>query len=217
MDDVSNTVNYGPAIAEIAAAIELGDFDKGATIAKSMPPRIKKKKVDSTEYTRNSEEKNNQARKYTYKDLIELFIRDGFIDRYTGLRLVIPPSLRIISRLIPHAFPYHSNWAEGKCHDSYWDLSATADHLRPVAAGGCDDNDNLVSTSMAANLQKNSIPLDSLGWQIHPAGDDKKWDGLSHFFVMQCELHPEVFKIQYFNQWYRAVSAAIGGQGNNIC
>ncbi len=215
MDEVNDTVDYGPAISRVATEIELGNLDEAKAIAESMPARIKKKKIKNAEYTRNSAEKNSKARKYTYQDLIELFKRDGFIDRYTGLRLVIPPSLRMISRAIPDAFPFHSNWAEGKCHDSYWDLSATADHLRPVAAGGCDDDENLVSTSMAANIQKNSISLDSLGWKLYSAGDDDNWDGLSRFFIAQCELHPEVLEVQYFSQWYRAVSKMVDIQREN--
>ncbi len=209
MDEICDTINYGLAIAEVAAAIELGDLERAKAVAISMPNRIKKKKIENAKHTRNSADKNHEARKYTHQDLIELFIRDGFVDRYTGLRLVIPPSLRMISRAIPDAFPYHPNWAEGKCHDSYWDLSATADHLKPVAAGGLDDNKNLVSTSMAVNLQKNSISLESLGWQVYPAGEDERWDGLSRFYVAQCELHPDALKKPYFKQWYRAVSEAI--------
>ena len=198
-------IDYGLGIEEIALAISVGDLEKARQIAIALPKRIKKKKIANAEYAKSSNLENNKARKYTESDLIKLFIRDRFIDRYTGLRLVIPPSLRVISNIIPEAFPFHPNWAEGKGHDAYWDLSATADHIKPVAENGQDDPDNLVSTSMAINLQKNSISLDALGWKLYSPGTDKKWDGLSRFFVEQCKLHPEWLKNQYFRKWYKAV------------
>lgn len=140
---------------------------------------------------------------------MRLFNRDGFIDRYTGLRLVVPPSLRVISSIIPEDFPFHSNWAKGKCHDSYWDLSATANHLFPVAAGGQDDESNLVSTSMAANIQKNSISMSDLGWNLHPEGDIHQWDGLSKFFVRQCNQDPRLLEHAYMKKWYKVLAEQI--------
>ncbi len=46
------------------------------------------------------------SRKYTYLQMTNIFIRDGFIDRYKGHPLVFPPSLRLISHYLPKAFPY---------------------------------------------------------------------------------------------------------------
>ena len=205
MDVINNTIDYGAAISEIAVAIEAGNLDRARAVARTMPKRIKKKTVQNAEYSTSSGN-NTEARKYSYRDLMKVFVRDGFIDRYTGLRLVIPPALRMISHVILDTFPYHPNWAEGKCHDAYWDLSATADHVKPVADEGSDDENNLVSTSMATNLQKNSISLEALGWELYPAGKASDWDGLSHFFIRQCDTHPDVLDTRYFKQWYQAVS-----------
>ena len=36
-------------------------------------------------------------RNYTIKDEVKIFIRDGFIDRYSGQKLIFPPALFIIS------------------------------------------------------------------------------------------------------------------------
>jgi hypothetical protein len=198
-------VNYGKAIEEIALAINEKDFERASQIATKLPRRIKKKKISNVKYAKSSATNKINIRKYTELDLIQLFTRDGFIDRYTGLRLVIPPGLRVISKTIPDAFPFHPNWAEGKCHDAYWDLSATADHIKPVAADGQDDFENLVSTSMAMNLHKNSISLDDLGWQLYPIDTNERWDGLSHFFIEQCDIHSDWLKDQYFRRWYKAV------------
>lgn len=136
---------------------------------------------------------------------MELFRRDCFMDRYTNLKLVIPPSLRVISEILPIEFPYHPHWAEGKCHDSYWDLSATADHKKPVAANGSDNMENLVTTSMSKNLQKNSIDLDDLGWTLYFPDNKNNWDGLSSFYIEQCHRNPRLLKQQYFRDWYNAV------------
>ncbi len=201
----NKTVDYSPSIEKIASAISAGEFEKANQIATTLPKRLKKKKIEKAVYAAKPKSAKSGARKYKESDLMVLFIRDGFTDRYTGLRLVIPPSLRVISRILPNSFPYHPNWAEGKCHDSYWDLSATADHIKPVAANGKDNVENLVSTSMATNLQKNSISLDELGWKLYPAGTNKTWDGLSRFFVEQCNLRPDWLNTQYFRRWYNAV------------
>lgn len=40
------------------------------------------------------------------------FVRDGFVDRYTGKPLVFPPVLRLLSHALPERFPYHPNWKD---------------------------------------------------------------------------------------------------------
>jgi hypothetical protein len=49
-------------------------------------------------------------RQYGPLESTRVFIRDGFIDRYTGERLVFPPVLRVISVSLPADFPFHPNW-----------------------------------------------------------------------------------------------------------
>ena len=46
------------------------------------------------------------SRSYTERQKTKIFIRDGFIDRYSGERLVFPGTLRLLSLLIPDEFPY---------------------------------------------------------------------------------------------------------------
>jgi hypothetical protein len=50
------------------------------------------------------------ARKYGEKESTRVFVRDGFLDRYTGERLIFPPVLRVLSIVLPDEFPYHPNW-----------------------------------------------------------------------------------------------------------
>jgi hypothetical protein len=109
---------------------------------------------------------------------LRVFVRDGFIDRYSGNRLLFPPVLRLLSVMLPDAFPFHCNWKMNKTHPAYWELFPTLDHIVPVARGGPDHEDNLVSTSMLRNSAKANLTLEELGWSINPPGDMNQWDGM---------------------------------------
>lgn len=56
------------------------------------------------------------GRTYGVQKLMRVFAHDGFIDRYSGDRLVFLPVLRVISAALPVAFPYHQNWKTDKTH-----------------------------------------------------------------------------------------------------
>ena len=71
-------------------------------------------------------------RGFSTYDTIKIFIRDGFIDRYFGDKLIFPPVLRIISETFPEQFPYQINWKMDSCHIAYWELSPTLDHVVPI-------------------------------------------------------------------------------------
>lgn len=40
-------------------------------------------------------------RRYGAVDSTRVFVRDGFIDRYSGKRLIFPPVLRVLSAVLP--------------------------------------------------------------------------------------------------------------------
>ena len=40
-------------------------------------------------------------RRYGPVESTRVFVRDGFLDRYTGERLVFPPVLRVLSEMLP--------------------------------------------------------------------------------------------------------------------
>ena len=56
------------------------------------------------------------TRKFTEMQALRVFFRDGFIDRYSGNRLLFPPVLRLLSVMLPDAFPFHRNWKMNKTH-----------------------------------------------------------------------------------------------------
>jgi hypothetical protein len=58
-------------------------------------------------------------------------MRDGFCDRYSGDRLIFSGVLRVLSDLFPLEFQWHPNWKIGACHNFYWLLQPTIDHIVP--------------------------------------------------------------------------------------
>lgn len=148
-------------------------------------------------------------RRYGAIDATRIFVRDGFLDRYTGERLVFPPVLRVISSALPAEFPFHPNWKTDVTHPAYWEIGATIDHLVPVSRGGADDASNWVTTSMARNSAKMNWTLDELGWSLRPAGDFREWDGLIRWFLEYTSTHREIIGNASVRQWRRAAELAI--------
>lgn len=145
-----------------------------------------------------------EKRSYTKSKLTSIFIRDGFIDRYSGQRLIFPAVLRILSKEFPEDFPYHSNWKMNECHLAYWELYPTVDHLVPIARGGNNEDDNLVCTSMLRNSAKSNFTLEELGWVVLEPGEFTEWDGLIHWFIDYVEKNGDILKDNYINEWFRA-------------
>jgi len=140
---------------------------------------------------------------------MQVFLRDGFIDRYSGTRLVHPAALRLLTILIPEAFPAHPNWKMNESHIAFWELFPTIDHVEPVARGGADGPENWVCTSMLKNQAKSHWTLEELGWCLHPPGEIQQWDGLTHWFVEYVETHISVRNEAYIDRWYGASCRAL--------
>ncbi len=119
-----------------------------------------------------------RRRSITKLDRTRVFLRDGFIDRYSGDRLFFPPVLEVISMSIPDDFPSHPNGKFTECHVAHWELYSSVDHLVPLVRGGAHDMDNWVTTSMMRNLIKSHWKLEDLGWKLLPSGLLDEWDGM---------------------------------------
>lgn len=132
--------------------------------------------------------------------------RDGFIDRYSGERLVFPGTLRLLSQLMPEHFPAHKNWKRAESHIAFWELFPTIDHVVPVARGGADEEANWVSTSMLRNSAKAQWTLDELGWELHEPGSLDEWDGLTGWLLEYTAAHPEVVSSGYLKRWRKAAT-----------
>ena len=148
-------------------------------------------------------------RQYSAFESTSLFILDGFIDRYDGERLIFPGVLRLLSDIFPNEFPYHPNWKSGACHQWYWELFPTVDHIVPVTLAGLDEPENWVTTSMFNNLTKSNTIFENLGWSFVPRGDFSEWDGLIQWFVKYLVDNPLLLQKSYINNWYKAAIRAL--------
>ena len=150
----------------------------------------------------------SRTRKISAIQSTEVFIRDGFIDRYSGNRLVFPGTLRLLSVLLPEEFPTHPNWKMSETHIAFWELFPTVDHVYPFARGGEDNESNWVTTSMIRNSAKSNWTLEELGWSLLPRGDFRDWDGLVGWFVDSVENNPQHLENKYLRVWYSAATRA---------
>lgn len=129
----------------------------------------------------------SSGRSYTKLQCIRVFRRDGYIDRYSGTRLVFPGTLRLLSLLMPEELPYQLHWKMELCHQMYWELYPTIDHVVPVALGGEDIDSNWVTTSQLRNSAKANWTLEALGWERVSGGDIHAWDGLTKWCLDYLE------------------------------
>ena len=159
----------------------------------------------------------NAGRSYTPHQSLQVFLRDGFVDRYTGAKLINPAALRLLSALMPDEFPAHKNWKQSESHIAYWELFPTIDHLIPVARGGPDDAENWVTTSMLRNSAKSNALLDEIGWVLHPAGTLETWDGLTNWLIDYIAESDGLVSLtgdavrhkKYILRWFRASKRAL--------
>lgn len=159
------------------------------------------KEIINTDYPFNK--LISTERKYTDKQKMAQFVRDGFVDRYSGQKLLNPGILKVLSYYMPEEFPYHAHWKMEECHNAYWEFVPTLDHIYPVALGGADDETNWATTSMLHNSIKNNWTLEQLQWKLYPAGDYKDWDGLTKLFLQIVESDTELLKDAYVKRWYK--------------
>jgi hypothetical protein len=152
---------------------------------------------------------SNAGRHYSEYQKTKIFLRDGFIDRYSGGKMVFPPVLRLLSSLMPDEFPFHKNWKMSECHLAYWQLLPTVDHIIPVSRGGVDDESNWVCTSQLRNSVKSNWSLEELGWTLHKAGTLDAWDGLVKWFMGYVSENPDTLRDSYIHSWYIAAKRTV--------
>jgi len=146
-----------------------------------------------------------KKRNFSRTKLLQIFIRDGFIDRYSGEKLIFPGALRVLSELMPEEFPYQEHWKMSECHIAWWQLFPTIDHKVPIARGGDNDNENLVCTSMLRNSAKGNFLLEELKWELLPSGNYSEWDGLMYWFVQYVDANRDLLECGYIKDWYKVV------------
>ncbi|WP_234707846.1 HNH endonuclease [Mycolicibacterium elephantis] len=186
-------------LRDVFAALRVGDPGSAKATLKSRYPFVPVEKI---------------VRRYSERLSMELFLRDGFIDVYTGNRLINPGVLRLLHVLLGDDFPAHPNWKASETHIAFWELFPTVDHLVPVSRGGKDEKSNWVTASMLSNQAKAHWTVGELGWERHPPGAIEEWDGLSQWLVDYL-ADPTVLEGAaephrgYIGRWLKATSAAL--------
>lgn len=163
----------------------------------------KDKAIDIINDNYKFEYKESKTRNYSDKVKMKIYLRDGFIDRYTGDKLVNPGILKVLSNYYPKEFPYQSHWKMSETHIAYWELIPTIDHLIPIAIGGEDCEENWVSTSMLHNSIKSNWSIEQVGWKLFKPGNIEKWDGLTDLFIKLVELDSDLLGDNYIKKWYK--------------
>lgn len=146
-----------------------------------------------------------QKRQYSKHQMCKIFLRDGFIDRYTGDKLLFPGLIKILTIEFPDIFKYHINWKMSDTHMVYWDLCPTIDHLIPVARGGPNNDLNWITTSQIRNSAKSNWTIDEIGWKLHDKGELTNWDGLVHYFLDLTKKNPDYEQDKYVFRWKTAL------------
>lgn len=187
-------------LADVCAALRVGDSGSAKETLRSHYPFVRVETI---------------VRRYSERQSMDLFMRDGFIDRYTGNRLINPGVLRLLHVVLGDDFPAHPNWKVSETHPAFWELFPTVDHLVPVSRGGRDDASNWVTASMLSNQAKAQWSVDDLGWKPHPPGAVEEWDGLSRWLVDYLAANPTVLEVAadphrgYIRRWLRVTKAAL--------
>jgi 5-methylcytosine-specific restriction endonuclease McrA len=151
----------------------------------------------------------SQTRKYSKYQMCKIFLRDGFIDRYSGEKLLFPGLIKILSNEFPDIIKYHRNWKMSDTHMIYWDLCPTIDHLIPIARGGNNNDENLITTSMKHNSIKSNWTIEEIGWKLYNKGLLNNWDGLTHYFIDLINIKPDYEKDKYIHDWKLALYRAL--------
>jgi hypothetical protein len=148
--------------------------------------------------------------KYTPVQCMTIFLRDGFIDRYSGKRLVFPGTLRVLSILLPDEFPYHPNWKLEVTHPTFWELFPTIDHIVSVSHGGLDEQSNWATTSQLMNAAKANWSLDQPGWKLLNPAPSGEWNGLTGWCLEFVRSREELMENDYVRKWVRAAETCFG-------
>lgn len=147
-----------------------------------------------------------------------VFARDGYVDRYTGRRLVSPAVLRYLGdgpeAVLHDVLPYHVNGGRGApavsgaratCHQAGFELYASLEHIVPCSRGGDDGDDEELANFLTTTPDLNYEKSDETWLPLHPPGDLREWDGLASWFLAASENDDR----RWVPRWRRASAAAV--------
>jgi hypothetical protein len=191
-------INPAQVIARACEAISSGDVAAAASIIASDYPHTLLK---------------HERRRKTIPAavMIRVFLRDRFVDRYTGQQLIFGPALHLLSQILPDTFPAAQNWKMSGTHRGFYELFATVDHVLAQIHGGTAEPENLVTTSMTNNMKKRDAPIDGQRWVLRPPEPDRQWDGLVGWFLDRGDADPPLLSTPYLRAWHIVAKAVLTG------
>jgi len=187
-------------------------LEKAEIMSRVLDLLLENKKEESLEYAKKHYpfvSNTKGFRKCSPYNATIVFLRDGFIDRYSGQKLIFPGIFQIVRKNLPEAFPAHSHWKMQETHIYYYELFPSIDHIIPVARGGEDNEGNWITTSMIKNSSKANWTLQELNWEIYPAGNLCDWDGLVDTFLKIIGANKSLLEDKYILKWYNALIRAM--------
>lgn len=179
-------------LVRVCALLSEGRMDEAALLIREKWPLGPKEKVKElrlvNQYHHYPKEKWESGQP-SPSTSTSVFVRDRFVDGYSGERLVFPGAMLLVSHLLSEVFPYRVNWPPYTCHQIYYKLFATIDHIYPKSRGG-GAGSNFLTVSMDMNTMKGSHTPEEVGLKIIPIESREGWDGLLHWFVDYMDAHP---------------------------
>lgn len=138
--------------------------------------------------TPNSGAMVSAKRSFNARRSAEVFVRDRFVCRYCGGRVVPRRLLVALSAIFPTELPYYAHYRLGTVHPVYWLLAAEADHLIPGSRGGdWTALANLVTACARCNTAKANSVMEEIGWNLQPV-PERRWNGLVNHYEVIWEL-----------------------------
>ena len=157
---------------------------------------------------------STSKRQYSRYQMCRVFLRDGFIDRCSGDKLLFLGIIMLLSFEFPEIFKYHTNWKMSEISMVYQELFTTIDHFVPVARGGKDEESNWITTSMVLNSAKSNWTIEELGWKLYNKGELEVWDGLINCFLELTNKNPLYEKGNYISELKKALLKAKNTMSN---
>ena len=142
-------------------------------------------------------------------EILKIYLNDGFIDRYTGKKLLFPNVLRIISIELGKSFPFQKNWKMADCHIAFWEYFPTYDHIIPIARGGKDVSENIVTTSMIMNSAKSNFLLEEIGFKLFNKGNLENWNGMLSWYLQYIKNNENILSDKYLLNWHNSLLKCI--------